>query len=264
MDINSYIYEKFINPLCHYYTLEATLLYGLILCIFALGIYKVINKLKIKIDKYFFIGFIPFIIYGGWTRALKDHGAGIYSNNAWWWCSPPIYFIIFILVFITFLISILTEKKFKIKYYKILFGTGLIFCFYNLSITKITNPLSLYYVFLFSMFCLIFILFLLKLNLLSKINASIIFAHLFDASSTYTALTYFGYYEQHVLPSFLISNFGAWIMFPLKLIVVWLSLLLIDKYADNQNFKNFLKFIILILGLALGIRDCLTVSMVEL
>ena len=52
-------------------------------------------------------------------------------------------------------------------------------------------------------------------------------------------------------------------MFPLKIAVVWTVLYVIDKSNEDQNFKNILKIIILILGLSLGIRDFLTVSMLS-
>jgi len=100
-----------------------------------------------------------------------------------------------------------------------------------------------------------------KPKLLSIENTGILTSHLFDASATFTALTFFGYYEQHVLPSFLIDIFGPWIMFPLKIIVVWAVLALIDRSKEDIFFKRFLKIIILILGLSLGIRDFLTISL---
>ena len=73
MDIAAWFSANYITPLCHYYTLPATLTYGLILVAAVAGLYKLLQKLKIAIDRDFFIGLLPFIIYGGWTRALRDH-----------------------------------------------------------------------------------------------------------------------------------------------------------------------------------------------
>jgi len=255
--------EKFVKPLCYYYTLEATITYGILLCAFAYLIYKFLIKVNIKIDKYFFLAFLPFIIYGGWARALRDHNLGIYSGIIW--CSPLIYFIIFFIAFASLMFAVLVERKMRIGYYKIVACIGAMLCIYNLSITTISNPIALLYVasiagtlgaamFTFSRF-----------GLLSKINAAIISAHLFDASSTFTALSFFGYYEQHVLPRALISIAGPWVMFPLKFVVILAVLLYLDKYskenAGSENFVNFIKFVTLILGLALGVRDCLTMTM---
>jgi uncharacterized membrane protein len=256
-----WIAEKFLNPLCHYYTLEATLVYGLILITIAFGTYKLLEKLKIKIDKRFFIGIIPFIIYGGWTRALRDHNLGVYTGKLF--CSPPIYFLIFLIALSVLLFSLFLQKKLKIEYHKTMFSIGILFLLYNLTITSITNINGFVIVLSLAVIwtAVFFGIHYLKPKILSSINAAIISSHLLDASATFTALSFFGYYEQHVLPTFLINIFGPWVMFPLKIIVVWLVLYAIDKYSEDKLFNNYLKIIILILGLALGIRDMLTLSM---
>lgn len=259
--IQEWFMDKFVNPLCSYYTLEATLAYGIILALAVFGIYKIFQKLNVKIDKNFFIALIPFIIYGGWTRALRDHG--LYEG--WWWCSPPIYVVIFSITLLTLLGAIYLERKYKfISYYKLTFSVGATLLLYNLTLTNITNLFPAYFVgALVSAWGLIFYgIHRWKPKLLSLQNAGIMVAHLLDASATYTALTYYNYYEQHVLPSFLINIFGPWIMFPLKIIVVGTVLFVLDKETDDKFLRNFLKIIVLILGLALGIRDLLTISMI--
>ena len=50
-------------------------------------------------------------------------------------------------------------------------------------------------------------------------------------------------------------------MFPLKIAVVSSVLYLIDTNMKKGNMRNLLKIIILILGLALGIRDMLTIAL---
>lgn len=258
--ITEWFNEKFVAPLCHYYTLESTITYGLILVIASVLIYNFLKKMKINIDKNFFLALLPFIIYGGWTRALTDYSLGIY--NQWFWCSPPIYFIIFGLAISSLLIGIFLDKFFKLPYYKFMIVIGSLLLIYNLTLTTITNLLSVIIVVsLMAVWITMFFgyhkLFPKKLSLE---NAGIIIAHLFDASCTFTALSFFGRVEQHVLPTFLINIFGPWIMFPLKIVVVWGVLYLLDKNVDDKNMKNFFKIIILILGFALGVRDFLTIA----
>jgi len=252
--------EKFLNPLCHYYTLEATIIYGIILIVIAYGTYKLLERLKIKIDKKFFIGILPFIIYGGWTRALRDHYLGIYQSNLF--CSPPIYFLIYLIVLVSLFFGLYLQKKFKIEYYKFVFSIGILLLLYNISISSISNLLAIGMVMSLAGSCM-FVFFgihFIKPKILSLENSGIIASHLLDASATFVALTFFGRVEQHVLPTFLINIFGPWIMFPLKIIVVWSVLYAIDKYSEDKFFNNYLKIIILILGLSLGIRDLLTIS----
>lgn len=259
---NGFFSEKFIEPLCHYYTLEATLVYGLILVLAALGIYRLLKMLKIKIDKCFLCALLPFIIYGGTARALRDHGLGVYGDN-WYFCSPPIYFVIFCVAIGSLLLGLVIQKKFRFEYWKTMAIIGSLLVLYNLTLVEITNWFGFSVILMLIAFWSIvfFGLNYLKPKLLSLTNAGIVVAHLFDASATFSALTFFNYYEQHVLPRFLIDASGPWIMFPLKIVVVWLVLHIIDKYSEDKFFNSFLKIIILILGLALGLRDFLTVSM---
>lgn len=262
--IEEFINENFVLPMCRYYTPIGTVTYGIILILAVFGTYKLLKKLNIKIDRSFFIALLPFIIYGGWTRALRDHMLGIYQSN--FFCSPPIYFVVYSITLVSLLIGIAVSKKSKnYSYEKVMLIIGLSLLIYNASLTTINNISGFSIILaLVSFWALIFFgINHFKPKLLSKTNAGIIVSHLLDASSTFTAVTFFGYYEQHVLPGFLIDLLGTWTMFPLKIIVVWTVLYVIDTYEEDEFFKRFLKIIILILGLALGIRDFLTVSMLS-
>jgi len=271
MSIESFINENFITPLCRYYTLPGTITYGIILVLAVIGTYKLLRYLKIDIDKKFLIGLLPFIIYGGWTRALRDYRLGIYQSNIF--CSPPIYFLIFFIALGSLLIGLSIQKATKktkyssyFSYEKIMVIISVILLIYNLTLTTIKNIFGFTFILLLVSFW--FLVFLeincLKPKLLSKENVGILTSHLLDASSTFTALTFFGFYEQHVLPTFLIKISGPWIMFPLKIFVVWAVLLIIDRSEEGIFFKRFLKIVILILGLALGIRDFLSVSFLSI
>lgn len=262
--IQDFINLNYIEPLCKYYTPIGSITYGIILVIAAIGVYKLLQRLGIKIDRKFAIGLIPFIIYGGWTRALRDYSLGIYQNNLF--CSPPIYFFVFTVALLSLFLGILIERKTKFEYHKTMIIIAIFFLLYNLTLTTIRNSFAFGFILLLiGIWSLIFFgIHKFKPKLLPLENAGIIVSHLFDASSTFTVLQFFGYlgyYEQHPLPNFLISVGGPWIMFPLKIVVVWTVLYLIDKYSDDKFFNNFLKIIILILGLALGLRDFLTISM---
>jgi len=268
MTVESFINENFITPLCHYYTLPATITYGVILVLAIIGTYKLLKHLKIRINKKFFIGLLPFIIYGGWTRALRDYNLGIYKSNIF--CSPPIYFLIFSIALGSLLLGLLIEKAMKktkysskFSYEKIMAIVGIVLLAYNLTLTTIKNIFGFVFILLLVIFWFLvfFIINRLKPKILSFENMGILTSHLLDASATFTAITFFNFYEQHVLPTFLIKISGPWIMFPLKIVVVWTVLFIIDSSEEDIFFKKFLKIVILILGLALGIRDLLSVSL---
>lgn len=93
------------------------------------------------------------------------------------------------------------------------------------------------------------------LALFSRVNSSLLSVHMLDSSSTFVSVMFFGYYEQHPVPRLFIEAIGPWTFFLLKLAVLIPSLYIIDRYAEDGEFKNFLKIVILILGLAPGLRD---------
>lgn len=264
MILENFINENFLTPLCRYYTPIGTLTYGIALIVAFLGTYSLLRRLKIKIDKKFFLALLPFIIYGGWTRALRDYGLGIYGQSDLF-CSPPIYFFVYAVTLASLLIGLLIERKTKVNYEKTMIVIGAVLLLYNLSLTTIRNFYGFGIIFgLIGAWSLIFYgVHRFRSKLLSVENMGILIAHLLDASSTFTALTFFGFYEQHVLPNLFIQTlgFGPWAMFPLKIAVVWPVLYYIDKSKEDKLLKGFLKIVILILGLALGIRDLLSVSM---
>ncbi|MEM5804546.1 MAG: DUF63 family protein [Candidatus Aenigmatarchaeota archaeon] len=258
--LQEWLSEKFVEPLCKYYTIEATITYALVLAAVVYGVYMLLKKLKVKIDRRLLIGVLPFILFGGWTRALRDHG--LYQG--WWWCSPPIYVLVFAITLGSLLAGLLLQKRCGLEYHKAMLAIGGALLLYDLALTNITNLEGFGTILGLSAAwaAAIFGFHRLRPKLLSLENAGIISAHMLDASSTFTALSFFGYYEQHVLPTFLISMAGPWVMFPLKLVVITSVLLIIDKYGEDRFFCNFLKLAILILGLAPGFRDLMTVSMI--
>jgi len=90
-----------------------------------------------------------------------------------------------------------------------------------------------------------------------------------DATSTVIGIEVFGYVEKHVLPAYLIELAGtALVMYPLKLLIFFLVVLLLDKGLEKAmendsekdkeqmgQVKNAIKFVIIILGLAPAIRN---------
>ena len=227
-----------------------TTVYGFLLVVFAYIIYKILKKLQIKIDKKLALSVSPFVIFGSSIRILED--ANIISG--YFFVTPGIYFLTFGITFLTLLISWKIEKKFQISYHKIMFIIGLILTSPVLGILKYNNFLGVGYVLLF------FIpwIFFLKLIPLSKENKIVTGLHVFDGTVTFVSLNYFGYYEQHVLPRYLINLFGTPLSFVfLKFVVIVSVLLLIDKYSKDKDFNNFIKLIIGILGAATGTRDFL-------
>jgi uncharacterized membrane protein len=206
--------------------------------------------LKVRIDKRLALAISPYVMLGSSVRVLED--AQIISG--WFFKSPGIYFLIFSLTFFILLISLLIEKKFKAPYYKIMFIFGLILTAPILGVLEYKNFLGTSYVLLYFFPWIV----LLKILPWLKENKVITSIHVFDGTVTFVAMNYFGYYEQHFLPSYLITFFNTPFSFVLlKFFLILIILIFIDKYSDDKEFKNYLKLIIGILGASTGIRDFL-------
>jgi uncharacterized membrane protein len=256
----NFINTYFIEPMGHYYTLPGTIVYAVLFVIAVFLIYKYFLK-KLKINEKFMLALLPFIILGGVMRALED--AEFYSGYLF--VSPGIYITVFFIALFSLLFSIQLEKYRKIKYWKTMLVIGSILLLYNIIQVMIIGIANWTAFFMIAALMLMWSAVFFPIQYffpkyLSKTNYLILLSHLFDASSSFVAITFFSYVEQHVLPGFLFPIFGAWVLMLLKIIVVWPALYYIDKIEDKK-LRIWLKIAVLILGLALGTRDFLSVSM---
>ena len=244
------------------YTLFNTIIYGIILAIAIFGIIRIFKHYKINPTDLIF-PLIPFIFLGSGVRALVDNGIYPYS---WALITPGIYFIVGGIAIITLLFSIYLQRWKNIDFKCTIFTVGLIIAIPNLINIFQLNLIAIGQILLvWGLFTVIFLLlgkiwslFTLK-SYNGKINLSIISAHLFDASTTFIAVDYYGYFEQHVIPNSIYKlSETAITMFPLKIIVISMCLYLIDKYIDEDIISGTLKLSIFILGFAPGVRNFLS------
>ncbi|MFH1445295.1 MAG: DUF63 family protein [Nanoarchaeota archaeon] len=281
-------YDWFVEPMLQngWYNPINTITYSLILIVAVFLVYKMLKKMNIHIDKHFFIAILPFIFWGSSTRVLKDAAtAGALMTpelnaiyGAPFFVTPGSYIITFALALLVLLLSLLVQKlsHAKLPYWKAMFGAGVVLCALNVYLLPIMALEG--FPIVISLTLLWTLLFFGKYRFYrtgffernfsklkpdkikkfwNKQNAGIMSAHMLDASATFVALSMFGYLEQHVVPRLLINFMGPASMFLLKLVVVIPVLYIIDRYAEDGDFKNFLKIVVLILGLAPGMRDAL-------
>jgi len=253
------------------YTIFNTLIYGIILVIAIFAIIKLFEYYNVNPTD-LMLPIIPFIFLGSTVRALVDNG--IYSYN-WFLITPGIYFIVGGVTILVVLFSIYLERWKSIDFRYTIFIIGLIIAIPNLiNITNFNLIAMIQVLIVWGLFTLIFAIIskflaifdinfsLFDINELGgKINLSIISAHLLDASTTFIAVDYYGYFEQHVLPNSIYTlTESAITMFPLKIIVISLGLYLIDRYIDDEIIAGTLKLAIFILGLAPGLRNFFTLA----
>jgi len=248
--------DYFLAPKKTGYDIPKTLTYAVILIIAIYLIFKLLKKLKVRVDRRLVIAVFPYVIFGSVLRVLEDVG----RVSSYIFVTPGIYFFGFFIFLSVFLISLAIERKKGIPYFKIPFVIGFILLFFTLAFHRPTNLYSLFLVIACFLPWPIIFFFFKRWGLANRIVSSV---QMFDATVTFVALNFFGpsalggigFLEQHIAPTFLINLFGPISFIIVKLIVVVSILFLIDKFSDDKEFARYLKLIIGILGLATGTRD---------
>ena len=272
--INDFFQKYYVEPILtgSGYNIVNTITYAAILIIAALLTYKLLKALKVSIDRKFLVGILPYIALGGILRSIEDFGESLLLEKNFFLITPLIYFTIFAIALAALLISILIQKKFNKSYHITWFAIGVGVALAALAAMKLTNFYGM--ALMLGIFIGWVIVFIAVKKIAEKKNISsinnfltwenilVLLIHLFDATTTFVSIQFFPYYEQHVLPSFLIGIAGPIVMFPLKLAVVGATLYVFDKELKNEEQKRtFLKIIVMVVGMGPGIRNFLRLAM---
>jgi uncharacterized membrane protein len=208
-----------------------------------------------------FLSLVPFIFFGSSARALVDNG--LYPLNLFL-VTPGIYVLTGLATITALFLSVYLEKKKGWDYRYLLFTIGALMCVPNILMITYINLVPLIQI--LGSWALVSAPFILVRNrwwlLKDKFNLSVLIAHLLDASTTFVAVDFYGYGEQHVLPNTLTQLVDtAVVMFPLKITVILAVLYVIDTNVNDKTTRNMLKLAIFILGLAPGLRNLLSLIM---
>lgn len=242
------------------YTLLNTIVFGIILGLSILIIIRMFKWLR-KDPGELFLALVPFIFFGSSTRALVDNGLYPLSLLL---VTPGIYVLTALATITALLFSVYLEKKTGWDYRYLLFSMGVLMCVPNVFMIQYINPVPLIQI--LGSWALISAHFIFLRNkwwlIKDKFNLSVLLAHLLDASTTFVAVDFYGYGEQHVLPNFLTQLADtAVVMFPLKITVILAVLYVIDTNVNDKTTRNMLKLAVFILGLAPGLRNLLSLIM---
>ncbi len=275
-----YIYKYYISGVINdtSYNPVDTLTYAIVLGISLFGILKLLDKLDVDIDTRFIIAVTPYVLAGSSLRVLED--SNVFAPPLrYLFVTPLIYFFVFTVTISLLALAISLERKGKIKDYHAFFGyAGIVWTVINiaalLSVGEVKNPVPAAAILALGVIATSGVYFIsLRLDftpLTNKLNISLLFAHLLDASSTFVGMDWLGYYEKHVAPTFFIDLAGNYIdhpslvMYPLKLLVFIPVIYMLDNKSDNDKERkliDLLKLAILVLGLSPATRNTLRILM---
>ena len=279
--ISDFIYKYYIDPVKYGepYNIVETLTYAIILIIGVYLLYRWFSNSKwlsehgIKLDSGFILATIPYVVLGGVLRVIQD--AGMVTGD-WQYLivTPPIYFVLFFFVIGMIFIGGTLRKNGIIK--EFLWFYALMGCMAVLVITLILAAWGMAHtridLFILGIIPLMAITasvlvwacmrYLLKWEYVSDpLYMVLIFGQMLDASANSYGLTFHPavhYIEQHVVGSNLIEITGtAFVMFPLKLVVLFPAIYIMQLYRKEANpaFWHLVLLAMIVVGLAPGIRD---------
>ncbi len=205
------------------------------------------------------------------SQTLPPGISNLYSGIISWFVTPGSYLITTAIALGVFLLCVWIQRKFKLEYWKPMFILGVIGLGVSALALPITNiaPLGFFLaLFLPTAAILLGITYLLTKtkfrlrNVVKFSSTGIVIAHLFDSAATSTALHVYGFREQHPLIRAIYEGLGTLYgsigFFLVKIFVVFAVLWAFDQYIEDKRLRNFLKIVVVILGLAPGVRDAIT------
>jgi len=282
MDFGEFFNEHYIKPIVmgEGYNPINTVTYAIIAVIAAFLIYKLFRKAGVEFNKEFMIRIIPYILLGSTVRVVTDSIAtggmqryeGLFRpvydiiiashiyDYGFITTSPGIYFVIGIFAIITMYYSYKSGKHD--------FGPSLAM---GLFILHLIILLPLFTNIVFGALILALAGSITAVYLVVKRKSTIplhwlvVLAQALDGSATFITIDVFNksiaamkYSEQHVLANSIFDMFGG-SMLPFLILKVLLAAVIVHilENEKDQNEKNYIALLIIIFGLAPGIRDML-------
>jgi len=255
--VNTYFWQPILRD--DFYNPVDTATYALILVAAVWLLYeKFFVKFKVRIDRRFMFALGGWIVIGSALRVVED----VAILDVFWLRTPFIYLLVFAAAFPLLLFARWLDRKEKIPYWKVWGYPAWAAAFLTIAALPLRNfyGASLAIGLMAAWFVLFYVLRSALPKFFSWWNVAALQAHMVDASASFVAVTYFSFFEKHVLAGSFAAAYGPWTLFPLKLAVLLPALWAIDKYGKDELEKRYIKMIIIILGFALGLRNLLAVT----
>uniref|UniRef100_A0A7C3YMP6 DUF63 family protein n=1 Tax=Geoglobus ahangari TaxID=113653 RepID=A0A7C3YMP6_9EURY len=257
MDLGDFLKKYFINSIIYKegYNIVNTLTFAVILVVVAYLIYKYLSK-RIDFDLKFAVSTFPYILFGSSLRIVEDAD----------FIQPPLSYLlmtplIYVVVFTITISSLIFSLKFCRKCYPYI-GVALSisvlgYLFLNLNVEN-------WWVFpaaisISSIVLLVYHYFSDKFRA-DEYSKAVLFAQLMDGSTSFIGMQFLGYWELHVIPRYLVSVTGAWVMVLVKVIVIVPVLFVLDSSKEDIKLIRFIKFVLFTLGFAPGLRNGLRMT----
>jgi uncharacterized membrane protein len=279
--ISEFIYKYYIDPVKYGepYNVVETLTYALILVLAVYLIYRWMSRSTwlsdsgFKFDDSFVLATLPYVVLGGVLRVIQDAGM-ITGDLQFLIVTPPIYFVLFVftigMIFLALYLQVQGLIKNFLTFYALAGCMAVLVVVLILTAWGINHThIDLFVVWIIPLMAIIatilvwaFMRFVLRWHYVNDpLYLTLIFGQLLDASATSYGIDMHPavqYIEQHVVGSGLINLTGtAFVMFPLKLLVLFPAIYIMQLYRKEANpaFWHLVLLAMIVVGLAPGIRD---------
>jgi uncharacterized membrane protein len=279
--ISDFIYKYYIDPIRQGqpYNVVDTLTYAIIL---VLGVYLLyrwlsassyMNDIGFRFDSRFILATIPYVILGGVVRVIEDTGV-ITSDWKYLLITPLIYFVLFFFTIgMMFLSRYLTLKGITgsfVTFYGFAGSVALLVAsLILLAWSQTHNGIDLFILTVIPLMAVTATTIVwavmrygLKWEYVSDpLYITLLFGQLLDASATSYGIDFHPhvqYIEEHVVGSALIGWADtAFVMFPLKLLVLFPAIYVMQLYRKEANpaFWHLVLLAMIVVGFAPGVRD---------
>ncbi|WP_456474999.1 DUF63 family protein [Candidatus Pyrohabitans sp.] len=282
MGLSSFFYEYFVKPLetGSGYNPYNTLAYGLLLLLGAYVVLRLLRWKGIRLDEDLFRALIPFVLLGGLIRALEEFarvsGSGVLPHS-FLFLTPGVYFLVVFLAMLSIAAGLVLRGE---RYHRVVSYSGAFLCaiasvlfVYDVFLVASERAVSQFSgetlklqvrvfvgILLFSIgLALLAMLPLRRLNMVSRLNALIVWGVSFDAASVSLASLSLGYGAEQPLTQGMLSMHP--LTYPLFKMGLYLLLLyFVERDVPREEETHWLtKLILLVLSLPMGLHNSLQV-----
>ena len=279
--ISDFIHKYYIDPIRmgQPYNVVDTLTYAIILVIGVYLLYRWMSQsdwlsdIGFKIDASFILATLPYVILGGVLRVVQDTGM-LTGDFQFLLVTPLIYFVLFFftiaMLFLSRFLTLQGLTKSFLTFYVFagiiaVFVVSLVLLAWGINHTHI-DLFILAVIPLMALTTTVLVWAFMRYGLGWKyvtdpLYITLLFGQLLDASATSYGIDLhpsIRYVEQHVVGSGLIDLTGtAFVMFPLKLVVLFPAIYIMQLYRKEANpaFWHLVLLAMIVVGFAPGIRD---------
>lgn len=264
--VKSFLLEKFWKPIVDestFYNPFNTAAYSAVFALVAAYVaFPLLKKMDVEVDRRFIIAITPFVFLGGAARSLKD----LNVVNSFLLETPFIYIVLMSFGALTLYVSkkIGEETDFEYHMLAAVIGTTTLLGVLSAYTLKDLNALIMIAGVYGISVILLYGLGAFVNSKLDKMFYIPVFGHLFDAATSFTALTLLGPWnfreiEKHVLARFFVNpaHFGPSGIFVMKLLIIVPATYYIYTEFEGEK-RNYYLFLIAMLGFALGTRNMLS------